>query len=121
MSTRRIFFSKLALDARIGILAHELRATQPLHINAEIDINSPKQLNDNDINSVLDYRKLREAIIEESTRGHVHLVESLGEMIANRLLQDFPEVQKVMLRISKPQAFADCEEVGIEVVAGRES
>ncbi len=42
-------------------------------------------------------------------------------MIANRLLQDFPEVQKVMLRISKPQAFADCEEVGIEVVAGRES
>ncbi len=119
MSTRRIFFSRLALDARIGILEHELRATQPLHIDAEIDIDVPRQLNDNDISSVLDYRKLREAIIEECTRAHIHLVESLGEMIANRLLKDFPEVQKVRLRISKPMAFADCDAVGIEVVTGR--
>ena len=120
MTTRRIFFTRLALDARIGILEHELRATQPLHIDADIDMHVDKQVNDHDIRSVLDYRKLREAIIEECTRSHVHLVETLGDMVIQRLLNDFPEVFRVRLRIGKPLAFSDCAAVGVEVEASRQ-
>lgn len=119
MPTQRIFFKRLALDARIGILEHELRQTQPLHIDAEIDIDSKKTVNDNDINSVLDYRKIRSIIIEEATRNHIHLVEALGEMIGHRLLAEFTEIIRVQLRISKPLAFSDCEGVGIEYVESR--
>lgn len=119
MPTQRIFFKRLALDARIGILEHELRQTQPLHIDAEIDIQTTQQVNDNDINTVLDYRKIRSIIIEEATRQHIHLVEALGEMIGHRLLSEFNEITRVQLRISKPQAFSDCEGVGIEYVGTR--
>jgi len=119
MSTRRIFFNRLALDAHIGILEHERRATQPLHVDAEIDIDVTRRVDDNDIHSVLDYRRLREAIVEECTQAHVHLIETLTEQVAARLLRDFAEIRSIRLRISKPMAFSDCAAVGVEIAVDR--
>lgn len=119
MSQRRIFFSRLALDARIGILEHERRATQPLHVDAEIDVDVRQTVDDHDINSVLDYRHLREAIVNECTQAHVNLIETLAEQVAARLLADFEDIRAVRLRISKPMAFSDCAAVGIEVSVSR--
>lgn len=119
MLTRRIFFTRLALDARIGILEHELRATQPLHVDAEIDVKVRQRVDDHDINSVLDYRHLRDAIVRECTQGHFNLIETLAEQLAARLLADFEDIRAVRLRISKPMAFSDCAAVGIEVAVSR--
>ena len=119
MPTRRIFLSGLALDARIGILEHERRATQPLHVDAEFDVNITRDVDDQDIHSVLDYRRLREAIVEECTQAHVNLIETLSEQVAQRLLRDFPDVRAVRLRISKPMAFSDCAAVGVETYIAR--
>jgi len=119
MATRRIIFSRLALDARIGILEHELRATQPVHIDAEIDVDIQRRVDDLDIHSVLDYRALREAIVQECTHTHVHLIETLTEQVAARLLADFAEIRALKLRISKPMAFSDCAAVGVEIQTSR--
>ncbi len=115
MPTRRIFFSQLALDARIGILEYELRATQPLHIDAEFDVAVEREVRDQDIRTVLDYRLLRDAIVDECTRTHVNLLETLAEQVAARLLREFPEVLHLKIRIGKPLAFSDCAAVGIEI------
>ncbi|HLV27757.1 MAG TPA: dihydroneopterin aldolase [Burkholderiaceae bacterium] len=119
MPTRRIIFQQLALDARIGILEHELRATQPLHIDAEFDVDVSQEVRDNDIHTVLDYRQLRNAIVDECTRQHVHLLETLSEQIVSRIFGDFPDVRQVRIRVSKPLAFSDCAAVGIEVQRDR--
>jgi len=113
--TRRIIFTRLALDAHIGILEHELRATQPLHIDADIDVTVHTPVNDHDIASVLDYRQLRDAIVEECTQAHVHLIETLIEQVARRLLADFADIRALRLRISKPTAFSDCAAVAVEI------
>ncbi|KAG1437683.1 hypothetical protein G6F57_020146 [Rhizopus arrhizus] len=115
MHKRRIILSGLALDARIGILEHERRATQPLHVDAEFDVDIQRSVDDHDIHSVLDYRRLREAIVEECTQAHVHLIETLSEQVAARLLADFQEIRSLRLRISKPMAFSDCAAVGVEI------
>jgi dihydroneopterin aldolase len=119
MPTRRIFFSQLALDARIGILEHELRATQPLHIDAEFDVDITQEVHDQNIATVLDYRMLRNAIVDECTRAHVNLLETLSERVIDRILLEFPEVISARLRISKPLAFSDCAAVGIELQRSR--
>jgi dihydroneopterin aldolase len=49
MLKQKIFFNRLRLDARIGILEHELRATQIIYIDAELDVNLPQEADDNDI------------------------------------------------------------------------
>ena len=119
MPTRRIIFSRLALDARIGILEHERRATQPLHIDAEIDVDIRRAVDDHDIHSVLDYRELRDAIVAECTHAHVNLIETLTEQVANRLMHDFADIRAVRIRISKPMAFSDCAAVAVEVHVAR--
>ncbi|MGB3290487.1 MAG: dihydroneopterin aldolase [Burkholderiaceae bacterium] len=119
MPTRRIFFSQLALDARIGILEHELRATQPLHIDAEFDVDIAQEVHDQNIATVLDYRLLRGAIVDECTRAHVNLLETLSERVIDRILREFPEVMHARIRISKPSAFSDCAAVGIELQRSR--
>ncbi len=112
---RRIIFSQLVLDAHIGILDHELRATQPLHVDAELDVLVEGPVNDRDLRSVLDYRELRAAIIQECTEAHVNLLETLIDRVLDRLFRDFPTLHQAKLRLSKPLAFADCAAVGIEM------
>jgi 7,8-dihydroneopterin aldolase/epimerase/oxygenase len=120
MSTRRILFSRIALDASIGILEHERIATQPIHIDAAIDVDVHKHVDDDDIGSVLDYRALHHCIAQECTQGHVNLLETLTDKVANRLLGLFSEIREVQLRITKPSAFADCAGVAIEVTVRRD-
>lgn len=112
---RRIFLDKLTIDARIGILEHELRSTQPIFVDAEFDTLITQKCDDNDIDSVLDYRQLRQTIIDCCTQQHLHLLETLIEKTAHTLMHTFPSVIRVKLRISKPEAFADCNAVGIEI------
>jgi dihydroneopterin aldolase len=68
---------------------------------------------------VLDYRLLRGAIVDECTRTHVNLLETLIDRVADRLLREFPDVLRLKLRISKPSAFSDCAAVGIEIERAR--
>lgn len=112
---RRIFIDELTIAARIGILEHELRATQPIYVSAEFDTRVEHITDDKDIDSVLDYRQLRQTIIECCTSQHVNLLETLIEHTAQTIMQRFPSIQRVHLRISKPQAFTDCAGVGIEI------
>ena len=55
---------------------------------------------DDDISHVLDYRRVRQIIIDECTAEHVNLLESLIGKLANRLMQ-LPGVLGVRVKIAK--------------------
>ena|SRR5699024_2646392 len=114
-ATRRIFFERLALQANIGILEHELQGTQPIYVDAQFDTLIEGPSNDQDISSVLDYRHLRQHIIQICTTRHVNLLETLVEALCSSILERFPTIVWLKIRISKPQAFVDCAAVGIEM------
>jgi dihydroneopterin aldolase len=114
MDLRRIILEQLTVQASIGILDHELNARQPLVLNAEFDTLISQAASDTDIQTVLDYRELRDALIEECTRGHINLLETLVDNILSRILREFPSVRHVKIRVSKPRAFEDCAAVSIE-------
>ena len=108
----------LRFDANLGILAHEKVAPQPIQVDAEINLGpQPLAPSDDDIMHVLDYRKVRQIIIEECTAEHVNLLESLIGKLAQRLMQ-LPGVLGVRIKIAKLEIFDDCE-VAIRVEAGQ--
>ncbi|MBV6272541.1 dihydroneopterin aldolase [Alcaligenaceae bacterium CGII-47] len=119
MNTRRIILEQLSVQASIGILDHELAARQPLILNATFDTVISQTASDMDIDTVLDYRALRAALVEECTQRHINLLETLVDNILTRILQDFPSVQHVKIRVSKPLAFEDCAAVSIEQTRSR--
>src|SRR5690625_6471516 len=114
-ATRRIFFERMALQANIGILEHELQGTQPIYVDAQFDTLIEGPSNDHDISSVLDYRLLRQHIIEICTTRHVNLLETLIEELCSSIMADCPRIIWLKIRISKPQALAYCNAVAIEM------
>ena len=72
---------------------------------------------DDDIEHVLDYRKVRQIIIDECTAEHVNLLESLIGKLAQRLMQ-LPGVRGVRVKIAKIAIFDDCE-VAIRMETGQ--
>jgi dihydroneopterin aldolase len=107
----------LRFDASLGILESEKIAPQPIQVDAELSLGpQPLLPHDDDIHHVLDYRKVRQIIINECTAEHVNLLESLIGKLAHRLMQ-LPGVMGVRVKIAKLEIFDDCE-VAIRVEAG---
>ena len=108
----------LRFNANLGILAHEHQAPQPIQVDAELNLGTqPLAPPDDDILHVLDYRKVRQIIIDECTAEHVNLLESLIGKVARRLLL-LPGVRGVRVKIAKLEIFSDCE-VAIRVETGQ--
>ena len=108
----------LRFNASLGILELEKSAPQPIQVDAELNLGEQPLLpHDDDIGRVLDYRKVRQIIINECTAEHVNLLETLIGKLANRLLQ-LPGVLGVRVKIAKLEIFEDCE-VAIRVETGQ--
>ena len=108
----------LRFDANLGILDHEKQAPQPIQVDAELNLGAqPLRPRDDDIHHVLDYRKVRQIIIDECTAEHVNLLESLIGKLCDRLLR-LPGVLGVRVKIAKLEIFDDCE-VAIRVETGQ--
>ena len=115
--TQILTLTGLRFDANVGILDHEKTAPQPIQVDAELNLGrQPLAPRDDDILHVLDYRKVRQIIIDECRAEHVTLLESLIGKLSNRLMQ-LPGVFGVRVKIAKLEIFDDCE-VAIRVEAG---
>ncbi|RYF74378.1 MAG: dihydroneopterin aldolase [Comamonadaceae bacterium] len=107
----------LRFNANLGILDHEKTDPQPIQVDAELNQGSQPLLpHDDDIGHVLDYRKVRQIIIDECTSEHVNLLESLIGKLTRRLIQ-LPGVIGVRVKIAKLEIFEDCE-VAIRMECG---
>ncbi|MCY7306876.1 MAG: dihydroneopterin aldolase [Rhodoferax sp.] len=108
----------LRFAANLGILAVEKTGPQPIQVDAELNLGT-QALHpvDDEINHVLDYRKVRQIVIDECTAEHVNLLETLIGKLARRLMQ-LPGVVGVRVKIAKLEIFDDCE-VAIRVETGQ--
>ena len=116
--TQILTLTGLRFDANLGILDAEKTAPQPIQVDAELSLGTqPLTPRDDDILHVLDYRKVRQIIIDECQAEHVNLLESLIGKLANRLMQ-LPGVMGVRVKIAKLEIFDDCE-VAIRIETGQ--
>jgi 7,8-dihydroneopterin aldolase/epimerase/oxygenase len=108
-SKRLLKLSGLKFQATLGILESELETPQTIRVDAELNLGL--QLNfpgEDDIGNVLDYRAVRQIILEKCQEVHVNLLESMtGKLLTH--LQTLPSVLGVKVRITKLEIFDDCE------------
>ena len=116
--TQILTLTGLRFAASLGILDEEKTGPQPIQVDAELNLGT-QALHpvDDEINHVLDYRKVRQIIIDECTAEHVNLLETLIGKLARRLMQ-LPGVVGVRVKIAKLEIFEDCE-VAIRVETGQ--
>ena len=116
--TQILTLTGLRFAASLGILDFEKNLPQPIQVDAELNLGA-QALHpvDDEINHVLDYRKIRQIIIDECTAEHVNLLETLIGKLARRLML-LPGVVGVRVKIAKLEIFDDCE-VAIRVETGQ--
>jgi 7,8-dihydroneopterin aldolase/epimerase/oxygenase len=120
-ATRRMFIRDLVLAASIGVHAHERGAAQRVRINVELAVIddavqhlSRAAVGADDLARVVDYEAIVNRIRALTISGHVQLVETLAERLAETCLLD-ARVRRVLVRVEKLDVFADAAAVGVEI------
>ncbi len=114
---RRVFLRNMILPARIGIYAHEQRATQRISLNIDLAVEEG-EVGGDELAQVVDYERVANAAREVVAEGHVRLAETLAERIATACMID-SRVRYVLVRVEKLDVFPDAEGAGVEIVRER--
>lgn len=114
-TTRQTLFVRdLILPCAIGVYAHEKGKRQNVRINVDLNIAAPGADHDDRIAEVVSYDDVVTGIRALADQGHIHLVETLAERIADMCLAD-RRVDRVRVRVEKLDVLADGESVGVEI------
>jgi dihydroneopterin aldolase len=130
LGQRHVFLRDMVLPASIGIYPHEHDAPQRIRINIDLGVTeggateghlgaqpvglSRAGVGRDDLSRVVDYEVVAKAVRAVVGAGHVMLVETLAERIAETCLVD-ERVQVVRVRVEKLDVFADLTSVGVEI------
>jgi dihydroneopterin aldolase len=116
---RRLFLRDYAVALNIGVHEFEKRGPQRVLINVDLYVPLAQSTPRRDaIDEVLDYDFIRRSIAERVAGGHVHLQETLADELLAALLAH-PLVRAARVSTEKPDVYADCASVGVEVFAFR--
>jgi dihydroneopterin aldolase len=110
----RILVRDLVLKCSIGIHAYELLAPQRVRVNVEMLVLEQAGPLSDDIANVVSYEDVIEGIKTMLAQGHINLVETLAEKIADLCLSD-ERVESVRIRVEKLDVYAEAASVGIEI------
>ena len=117
---RHMFLRDLLLSARIGVYAQEQGVTQRIRVNVDLGVAddtgamSRAAPGRDDLSRVVDYEAVAKQVRAIVTAGHVRLLETLAERMAEACLRD-PRVQVARIRVEKLDIFADTASVGVEI------
>lgn len=113
-----IFLNDFLIQANIGVYKHEKEITQPLRINIIAKVKNPKNINDDNLQSVVCYNQISKKIKKIIKSGHTILLEKLAEKIFQECFKN-KRIETMKIRLEKLDAIQDAESAGIEVERSR--
>lgn len=118
---RHVFLRDLVLSASIGVHPHEHTQRQRIRVNVDLAVEddsarglSRAGIGRDELSRVVDYEKVANAIRALVAAGHVRLVETLAERIAESCLAD-ERVHLARVRVEKLDIFPDALSAGVEI------
>jgi dihydroneopterin aldolase len=123
---RHMFIRDMVLPASIGVLAREHEAPQRVRINIDLGVEddglrglsrpglSRPAASREKLSRVVDYGAVADKVRAIVSAGHIMLIETLAERIAEACLSD-PRVHLARIRVEKLDVFADAASAGVEI------
>lgn len=110
---RHVFIHGMKLKASIGIFDHEKARKQMIIVSVDLVVDESVP-HEGDIENVVNYKIIVDEIEQYVENGHVLLVETMAEEIAEICLAD-KLVKRAVVKIEKPEAFIHVGAVGVTV------
>ncbi len=112
----RIFVRELILPVHVGVYPEEQGITQKVGFSIEAIVRPDVQSKHDQIAEVPSYDNLINAVKDVTGSGHINLVETMAERIAEHILSD-ERIAAVRVRVEKLER--EPEAVGVEIVRPR--
>jgi dihydroneopterin aldolase len=111
---RHVFVRDLQLNANIGVYHREKGREQPVRINVDLTVEETDGELEDKLSNVVDYGEVVDGIKLILAGGHLNLVETLAERIAEFCLVD-RRVRVARVRVEKLEVIAEARSVGVEI------
>jgi len=124
---RHVFLRNMVVLASVGVHGFEHEARQRIRINIDLAVTddgaAPQSraapsfrsaVGRDDLSRVVDYEHIATQTRAIIAAGHVQLIETLAERLAQSCLQD-PRIRTVRVRVEKLDIFDDIEAAGVEI------
>ena len=118
IKTYKILINDLILDAFIGIHDFEKIKKQKISISSSINVFDTISNITHKIENFVSYEHIVNDIKSLLSKGHIDLLETLGEKIADLCFED-KRILTVNIKLEKLEVFKDVNSVGIEVFRKR--
>lgn len=112
-----VYIKGLRAQAVIGVYDWERLVRQPLVIDLEMASDTARAAASDAIADALDYAAISQRVLALVEGSEYQLLETLADAVATMVMRDF-SVPWLRLRLGKPGAVAEAEDVGVIVEAG---
>jgi len=96
----RISLRDYEVEAEIGAFQTERGLTQRLMFNVVVEVRAHAGPMDDDVDKIMSYDRITEAITDELASGRLNLLETLAEHVAERILAA-PQAMRAFVRVEK--------------------
>ena len=110
----KIHIRDLDISCIIGTNAWERENKQPVIINVEMFCDLTKPGRTDQLEDTVDYKALKDRIIEEADASKYYLIERLADHVAAIVL-GHPMVREVSVTVDKPGALTGTRSVAVEI------
>ncbi|WP_461482315.1 dihydroneopterin aldolase [Porticoccus sp.] len=112
-----VYIRDLRIDTIIGIFDWEREVRQTVSLDLEMGTDIRRAASSEDIQYALDYKAVSHRLLEFIGNSEFLLVETMAEQVAALILNEF-QVPWLRLRIGKPGAISQAEDVGVIIERG---
>ncbi len=112
---QRVSIGGMVIECLIGIHECELQAPQRVSIDVELVRREPDDPTDEIYAQVMCYETVINQIRAIAAEGHIKLVETFAERIADACCSEYPEISALNVTVNKIDVFPDVAKVGVRL------
>jgi dihydroneopterin aldolase len=110
----KIHIEGLEVLSLIGVYDWEREHQQRLIVDVELSADLSMAAQTDDVDKTLNYAQIAQGIIDFAAKSQFKLIEALASHMVDWLLQSFPMLKTVRLKLSKPDILANAKNVAVE-------
>jgi dihydroneopterin aldolase len=116
----KILIAGIDCVAAIGVTPEERTMKQRLSIDVEIATDTARAAHSDSLRDALDYSRIATLVMEVCRSRDFHLIETVAELLAGRILAEFSMSQvRVLVRKISPVLEPRVNYVSVEIVRSR--
>ncbi|MEC7119571.1 MAG: dihydroneopterin aldolase [Pseudomonadota bacterium] len=115
-----VIIEGLQLQAVVGVFEWERQIKQPLWLDLVLSVDTHLAASTDDLVHAVNYQHVSERVIAVIQQRQAKLIETLADLVAQTILQEFHLVHSVRVTIRKPLAVTQTSAVGVSIERSRD-